>query len=181
MFTGQYVATFFLVFFTLVATIDGLYFHLYKYRLFERPECLREHHLHTINAFLFPWTVLLLFVFNSAGILLWSAIALTLFTLLIEFIDVFEERKSRRLMGGLTSLEYSMHFAMSGLRATYTSIVLAQKPLAAWSLGAPMLLPSQHYPEFLRILATSVFILGLPVFVLHFYLGRTCGKQICEE
>jgi hypothetical protein len=179
--TGQIVAAAFLLLFTLVATIDGLYFHLYKYRLFERPECLREHHLHTMNAFLFPWTVLLLFVFNSSGLLLWSLIGLTILTLIIEFIDVFEERKSRSHLGGLTSMEYSMHFAMSGLRATYTTIILAQKPLLAWSLSAPLVLHNQGQPEILKILATSVFILGVPVFVLHFYLGRTCEKQICRE
>ncbi len=174
---AQSFATIFLILFTLVATIDGIYFHLYKYRLFARKESLKEHHLHTINSALFPITIVLLFVINSSGFLLWLSVLLTIVTLVIEFLDVFEENSSRKSLGGLTSLEYSMHFAMSGIRATYTTLILADKPFWAWSLSSPWFLESPHEALFIRIIGLCVTVLGVPVFILHYYLGRNHEKK----
>jgi len=169
-------AVIFLLIFTLVATVDGLYFHLYKYRLYAHKESIYEHHLHTINSFLFPFTVLLLFVVNSSGWLLWLAIFLTVLTLIVEFLDVFEERRSRKKFGGLTSLEYSMHFAMSGLRATYTTLILASKPFAAWSLYSSLVL-YMPYAIWMKVIGISIMTLGFPIFFIHYFLGRTCARQ----
>ncbi len=174
---SQLIASIFLVLFTVVASIDGMYFHLYKYRLFEKKDSIREHNLHTLNAFFFPFTVLLLFVLNASGFLLWISIILTLITLILEFMDVFEEKKSRKHLGGLTSLEYSMHFGMSGIRSAYTVLVLAQKPFLAWSLWSPWIIRDVHYPFSLRIIGMSVAILGVPVFLLHYYLGSYFEKS----
>ena len=172
----QIFACIFLIIFTLVASIDGFYFHLYKYKLYTRKESIYEHFLHTLNSFFFPFTIVLLFIFNVSGILLWLSIILTLITLVIEFVDVFEEKKSRENIGGLSSLEYAMHFSMSGLRATYTTIILAGKPLAAWTLSKGNL-SLVHYPLPLAIIGTSVAVLGVPVFILHYYLWRNFEKN----
>ena len=181
MYTYQIIACLLLILFTIVASIDGLYFHLYKYRLFERKESIKEHHLHTANAFLFPITILLLFVYDVAGFLLWLSVVITILTLIIEFYDVFEEKKSRADLGGLTSLEYSMHFGMSGIRAAYTAIVLTQKPLIAWSLGSPFLIHETHYPLFVRVIGACVAGLALPIFILHYYLGRHFEPLMCSQ
>ena len=170
-------ALIFLIIFTLVASIDGIYFHLFKYKLYSRPESIKEHHLHTLNSFLFPLTIVFLFIFNKGGLLLWLAVILTILTLIVEFIDVFEEKKSRMKLGGLTSLEYSMHFGMSGIRATYTTLVFAGKPLFAWSLSAPLLIPLKVIPYPFSIITLSVAILGVPIFIIHYYLGRKFEKK----
>ena len=176
MFNSQFIAALFLLVFTFVATIDGIYFHLYKYRLYSRKESIKEHHLHTINAFLFPITVLLLFVINSAGFMLWVSILLVVLTIIIELLDVFEEKSSRNDLGGLTSLEYSMHFAMSGIRATYTTLILANKPTWMWSLMSPWTLPMPQELAFLRVIGLCIAFIGVPVFFLHYYLGRNFEK-----
>jgi hypothetical protein len=170
-------ALIFLIIFTLVASIDGIYFHLFKYKLYSRPESIKEHHLHTLNSFLFPFTIVFLFIFNTGGLLLWLAVILTILTLIVEFVDVFEEKKSRMKLGGLTSLEYSMHFGMSGIRATYTTLVFAGKPLFAWSLSAPLLIPLKVIPYPFSIITLSVAILGIPIFIIHYYLGRKFEKK----
>ena len=177
MLSSQFIAAIFLILFTCVASVDGIYFHLYKYRLFARKESLKEHYYHTINSFLFPITVVLLFVINSAGFLLWLSVLLTIVTLVVEFLDVFEEKSSRKNLGGLTSLEYSMHFAMSGIRATYTTLILAHKPFLAWSLWGSWFLVTAYEALFLKIIGLSVAILGVPVFILHYYLGRNCERR----
>jgi hypothetical protein len=163
----------FLIIFTLVATLDGVYLHLFKYKLHTLPECKKEHFLHSLNSLLFPPTVFIFFVVNSAGILLWLGVILTLVTLIIEFLDVYEEKKSRAKMGGLTSFEYAMHFGMSGLRATYTALILCQKPILAWSIFSASLLPNTLLSYPLNIIALCITLLGIPMFILHFYLGRT--------
>lgn len=61
-------ATIFLALFALVAAVDGLYFHLWKYRLYARPESVYEHKLHTVRAFLFIPIVFFLFYQNFGGV-----------------------------------------------------------------------------------------------------------------
>jgi hypothetical protein len=176
MYNSQIIACIFLILFTFVATVDGLYFHLYKYKLYARKDSIKEHHLHTLNALFFPVTVVLLFVINSSGPLLWILLFFIIATLVVEFLDVFEERASRESLGGLTSLEYSMHFAMSGIRTAFSSLILVHKPAWMWSLRSPWILEMPQGALFLKIVGLSVAVLGIPVFILHYYLGRSCEK-----
>ncbi|KAB8033370.1 hypothetical protein [Fluviispira multicolorata] len=173
------MSCFFLILFTIVATVDGLYFHLYKYRLYEKPESQKEHALHTWNSFLFPFTVFFLFAENFSGIFLWIAVILTFVTLIIEFCDVFEEKKSRQALGGLTSLEYSMHFGMAGLRAVFTTLILANKPWFAWSFTGPLLL--YNYSNYVRFIGYSIAFVGIPIFILHFMLMLKTKKNILKS
>ena len=63
-----------LVLFTTIAGVDGLYFHLYRYRLYARPASRYEHKLHTINAVLFVPQVVLLFCLQVSGLWLWLSL-----------------------------------------------------------------------------------------------------------
>jgi hypothetical protein len=102
--------------FIILGTFDGLYFHLWKYKLHLLPAARREHIIHTARAFVFVPLSTLLFVYNSAGILLWTAVALLLADAYLELIDILEERKSRAPLGGITSEESAIHvFASSSL------------------------------------------------------------------
>ena len=60
-------ATVFLMIFGLVAAVDGLYLHLWKYRLYARPESRREHKLHTAQGALFVPVVFFLFYGDFGG------------------------------------------------------------------------------------------------------------------
>ncbi|WP_186644778.1 hypothetical protein [Fluviispira vulneris] len=177
--TLEIASCIFLVIFTLIATIDGLYFHIFKYRLYERKESQKEHLLHSFNSLFFPFTTFLLFAENFSGVLLWLALILTLITLFIEFWDVFEERKSRSSLGGLTSLEYSMHFAMAGMRAVFTSLILANKPWFAWSLSGPIML--YNYADYTRYIGYSITLAGIPIFILHFFLIFKTKRNILNS
>lgn len=168
------ISCFIMLIFSLIAAFDGLYFHLYKYRLYERKSSQKEHVLHTINSFIFPFSIFLLFVINSSGLLLWLIVLLIIITLVVEFLDVFEERQSRMSLGGLTSTEYATHFSMSMLRATFTTLVLVEKPNEAWSLSAQLML--QHYETHIIFIGYVVSILGIPIFILHFYLYLKAKK-----
>ena len=119
--------------FTGIAGVDGLYFHLYRYRLYSRPASMYEHKLHTVNAVLFVPQVVLLFLFQARGLWLWLLLGLFLTTVAVEITDVLCEEDSRRDIGGLTSLEYLMHFLMAGLRFGWVVPILFGLPSEAWS------------------------------------------------
>lgn len=155
--------------FTGIASIDGLYFHLYRYRLYQRPESLYEHRLHTLNAVLFvPLTAL---VFCTQPLGLWRVLALLLFgaSVGIEILDVRCEEASRRTLGGLTTTEYLMHFLMSGLRFGSMLPLLCSGSLQQWLPGQTALAAR---PLWLALFGACVTAPAVPIAALHVYLLR---------
>lgn len=159
----------FLVLFLLVATADGIYFHLWKYRLYARRESLYEHQLHTVRAFLFIPIVFFLYFANFGGIALWAGVFFVALDLIVEMLDVFCENDSRAALGGLTSLEYAAHVAATTFRIASLTLILAAKPLSAWSLSAPIVLSEGSAPAAVA-LAANVMLGNFLVGVLHLLL-----------
>ena len=155
--------------FTVIASIDGLYFHLYRYRLYRRPDSFYEHRLHTMNAVLFVPLTALLYCTQPLG--LWRALALLLFgaSVAIEILDVRCEQASRRTLGGLTTTEYLMHFLMSGLRFGSMLPLLCSGSLQQW-LPAQTELAAR--PLWFALFGACVTVPGLPIAALHLYLAR---------
>jgi hypothetical protein len=156
-----------LVLFTAIAGVDGLYFHLYKYKLYARPQSRYEHRLHTINSVMFVPLTALLFCAAPAGLFLWLGLLLFLGSLLIEILDVLCEPASRRDLGGLIASEYLMHFLMSGLRFGAIVPLLSSPPPAAWlpsstALGAR--------PFWLLLLGAWIALPGIGIAALHIRL-----------
>ena len=172
-------ATLLLLAFTTVAAIDGFYFHLYKYRLWERPDTRREHALHTLNACLFPFTVVPLSLADVGGPWLWAGVALNAALVAVESVDVLEERGSRAQLGGLSSIEYWMHFLMSGLRWGYMVAALATVPAARWTSPASWSwrLPSGP-TDILGASAWGVALMGLPVAAIHLHLALKGRRNV---
>ena len=154
--------------FTAIASVDGLYFHLYRYRLYLRPDSRYEHRLHTVNAVLFVPLTALLYCTEPRG--LWRLLALALFaaSVVIEILDVRCEKESRRTLGGLTTTEYLMHFLMSGLRFGSMLPLLASGSLQQW-LPAQTELAAR--PLWLILLGASVTTPAVPIAALHLYLA----------
>ena len=140
---------------SLVALIDGAYFHLYKYKLYARPDSVTEHVTHTLRAAMMIATSFLFFVVNAGGVLLWAALGLLAVDIGIETWDVLIEGRSRATLGGLSSAEYLAHAHAILLYAASFAFVLAAKPDGAFSLSAPAILP-QQYPSIIRWLGWAV-------------------------
>ena len=124
-------ATIFLMLFAAVGAYDGLYLHLWKYRLYAREESLYEHKLHTIVAFFFVPVVFLLFYGNFGGLALWAAVLFIGIELVVEMMDVLEENGSRAGLGGLSREEYAAHVLAITARVAALALALAAKPLSA--------------------------------------------------
>jgi len=174
----QTAALLILLVFTVIASVDGFYFHLYKYRLWERPGSRHEHLLHTVNACLFPVSLAPLFLAETTGVWLWFALALNVATLVVESMDVFEERRSRESLGGLTSSEYWMHFSMSGLRWGYVVAVLAALPEGSFSAPSRWAWRLPAGPtDLLPAAAWGVTLMGLPVAIMHVVLAMRGARS----
>ncbi len=162
------VATVFLGLFGLLAALDGLYFHLWKYRLYARAESAYEHMLHTIRAFLFVPIVFLLFYGDFQGWALWTGVAFIIADVVVEIVDVLDENDSRRKIGGLSSIEYATHVVATTARVAAFVLALAAKPAAAWSLNTP--LSAGMGDSLTNLVAVNVVAANLLVGLLHVWL-----------
>ncbi len=141
-----------LALFSGIAMVDGSYFHIIKYKLHTRPESRTEHLTHTLNAFLFPPMVYLLLYRPHAGAALWAAVFVVAADVAVESWDVFIEKASRESLGGLTPTEYWVHVMAITLRVAGIAVLFAARPVAAWSLSAPLVLGADP-PGLVRIVA----------------------------
>lgn len=133
----MYPATVFLILFGIVAAFDGLYLHLWKYRLHTRHESMVEHRWHTLRVFLFLPVVYGLFYSNPGGWALWLTVVLVVIDFGVSLLDVLEENQSRASLGGLSSGEYAVHVVNMTLHTVAITLALAARPLSAWSLTSP--------------------------------------------
>ncbi len=152
-----------LLLFSVVASTDSLYFHTYKYQLHRRLASRREHLYHTANICLFVPQTYLMFCVRPSGIWLLAVAILSITTFGIELGDVLCENDSRRDLGGVTSAEYAMHFAMSAFRAGFIGVFFANTALG--DFVAPAQLNSVPLP--LAALGWCMVIPGAAVALFH--------------
>lgn len=151
----------------LLAGADGLYLHIWKYQLHERPESYKEHLAHTARALVFLPIVLLMYLQPPAGPTLWVAAGLIAVDLVLAVGDVLEEPGSRASLGGLSRGEYLIHVLASLAHASGLALILAAQPLSAWSDAAAA---GPAYPALARFIAINVIPGSVLVALLHVWL-----------
>ncbi|AWW29405.1 hypothetical protein DN752_04180 [Echinicola strongylocentroti] len=115
-----------LILFALLATYDGLYLHLVKYRLYEHADSRFEHITHTVRAILFPLT-LIFFYLSRGDLFFYIGLVLILLDILALGIDAYSEKESRNFMGGLPQREYILHLFVNGFHFAAISVFLVLK------------------------------------------------------
>lgn len=174
-----YLATASLVLFMVLATYDGFYLHIWKYRLFDRQESLFEHKTHTIRAILFPLIVWLLFINETNFSLFLTGIALVVLDVIVLGIDAYHEKESRSFMGGLPKWEYIIHLFANAFHFSAIILVLALRLEISEGtlLFVDVLVTSQAHALFQWVSVNVIpgaIILGL----LHFILMLKTPKNI---
>ena len=152
-----------------VAAVDGLYLHLWKYRLYARPESRREHKLHTAQGALFVPVVFFLFYGDFGGAALWAGVLFLAAEQVVEILDVLDERDSRASLGGLSSTEYALHAVAITARTAAVALALAAKPLVAWSLDAPLVTGPGHAwasSVGLQMVIGNILVVGLHLWLM---------------
>lgn len=100
--------------FAALAAVDGLWLHLWRYRLHEQPSARLEHGIHTLHAIVFPFLVWSVFLADgSLSLVAWAAIAAVV--VLVAW-DAATETSSRDFQGGLPVGEATLHSVLHGLQ-----------------------------------------------------------------
>ena len=103
---------------------DMVYFHMYRCRLHERPECRPEVLLHTFRHLVYAAQFFIVAHFRFYGSALFILIMVYLIDVAIAWGDVWLETESRKKMGGLLRGEYFMHVVLSVLVGAYLCSML---------------------------------------------------------
>lgn len=94
-----------LIVYSLLALFDGVFLHLYKYRLYEHKESKFEHLTHTIRAILFIGILTSLFINIENNSLFVLGAILVVADIITLIVDAYLEKDSRAFMGGLPRWE----------------------------------------------------------------------------
>ena len=122
----------FLIAFAGLSMIDGVYLHLFKFRLPARVESRGEHLLHTARAVLFVPTLLFVLSGTSSGPALWLGVAVLALDLAATLGDVWTERSSRTFQRGLPTYEAALHVVLTVFHAAAVGLSLYARPPEAW-------------------------------------------------
>ena len=85
-----------------------------------------------------------------------------------QALDLFEESRARRGLGGLSTFEYSLHIWLTGLHAAALGLTLAARPATDWARNADVLraLDSPMAAEIAWFLIPGAITLAIAHFVL---------------
>lgn len=165
--------------FLVLAAIDGLYLHIWRYRLHARAASRHEHRLHTLAALLFAVTLPAVFLWETSGLLLWIGVTVIAADLAASVVDMVAERDSRAELGGLSTGEYVLHMLIMCVRGAGLALVLAARPAAAWKLDAPWILGPM--PGWSATVAWQAFPGALAMAALHVWLCTRAGVRTFEH
>ena len=161
-------ATICMAVFGILAIIDGVYYHDIKYKLAQDKESILEHIFHTIRAGLFTVIMYTLFAYDHSGLLLWLGVAAAVIDMLFLVLDVREEGRSRNRYGGLSNGEYMNHVFANTFHFVSIALILAAKPMDAWSLGPTSIL-DRAYPEITSWIGGAFVTGGIIATIMHFW------------
>src|SRR5207237_2521016 len=106
-----------------LGAFDVAWFHIYRCRLAQRPECQREVLWHTVRHSIYASQFLWVANFRFHGGALALLAVLYVADITIAWGDVLEEHRSRKEQGGLPRGEYFMHVLLSLLIGAYLMTV----------------------------------------------------------
>lgn len=152
-----------------VGTVDGIYNHLYRYRLDAHASSFTEHLSHTFLSLGLALTVIMLVFVEMGTVGFAFLLGIQALSVLNTLWDVFLEPKSRAPLGGLPPHEYVLHTIIFLLHGAFLWAVIANADQLVRGTGFgtlrwPLL------PMFLLSNAVALVIGGLVMFVLHVYL-----------
>jgi hypothetical protein len=136
-----------------IGATDVIYFHLWKFRLYQRPQSHAEEITHLIRGVMVPAVFAMLLLGRPQGTLFWIVAATFFIDTINSLIDVMIEPKSRAPIG-VPPAELAVHFIGTTLMGAAFAMVLvdgwatrnAPSALVPWAPGAfPSWLPSMAW------------------------------------
>ena len=164
----------FLVVFSGLAFWDGIVLHLWKYKLYRYEDTIYEHQLHTVRAILFPLILVGLFLFEIKGWLYVAILVITFIDLVIQIMDMWEEKGARIRFGGLSSNEYILHVVLTSLHSSMLLLYLLSKSDGSFSLQTAEIVFSNSlaYLVAINLLPGAILIATLHLALCHPFFRR---------
>jgi hypothetical protein len=149
-----------------IGATDVVYFHLWKFKLYRRPQSRKEEVTHLLRGVAVPAIFALLLLGRPEGRFFWLVAALFFIDTVNSLIDVMVEPASRAEFGGVPPKELAVHFiGTSMMGAAWATFMIggwatrtAPSALASWPPGT---FPSWLAPMAWGALAISVLLVGL--------------------
>lgn len=175
-----YLSTLCLVVFMVLATYDGFYLHIYKYKLYGIAESKFEHKIHTIRALLFPLIVWLLFINNDATSF-WLAIVFIGIDSLVLGIDAYAESDSRKTIGGLPKWEYILHIFANGFHFAAIILIVGTKiQVSEFGIMFNEVIRETPAQEFFRMVSVNMIPGAIVLALVHLLLISPKGILIWD-
>ena len=109
-----------------IGATDVIYFHLYKFRLYARPQSFREELTHIARGAVIPILFAMLLLGQPQGAMFCVVVGLFALDTLNTLIDVMVEPASRASFGGVPPAELAVHFVGATLiGAAFGSLVIS--------------------------------------------------------
>lgn len=122
-----------------LGAIDILYFHILKFKLYDRGDSRLETLIHIFRGILFSAGAFILLNYRPAGAWFWITGSIFCLDFINSIADVAIENDSRRTLGSLPSLEYVIHT----IGSTFAGAITVAFFITAWEYR---LLPSELIP-----------------------------------
>lgn len=172
-----------LIAFMLLATYDGFFLHIWKYKLYRHEESFFEHKTHTIRAILFPLIVWSLLLQTTFEFFLFGMI-LTAIDLVVLGIDAYSEKDSRSFMGGLPKWEYIIHLFTNGFHYAIIALIVGLK-LTLVNNEIHYVVSGTHSATFasklLSIVAENAIPGAILLAILHLFLMFNPTQKIWDN
>lgn len=166
-----------------IGAFDVFYFHMYKCRLFTRPQSAAENVTHAIRALLFTAFFVVLLQVDARGAYWWIYPGLCLAELTNSMLDTYLERDSRADQGGLPHGEYCLHVLLSVLiGAVMLGMIVDSLPLRTQETA--LVWRSLDVPAYVVMASTASAFVGVLFFLfegtmaLRHLLGR--GASVAD-
>lgn len=145
-----------------IGATDVIYFHLWKFRLFERPESVKEEITHIIRGIVTPTAGAILLLGQPQGLWFWAVAALFACDSLNSLADVLLEPASRAPRG-VPAPELATHFVGTSLMGAASGIFM----FSGWGQH---LRPTALIAHTNSFLPDWVFVVGFATLFLAYIL-----------
>ncbi len=111
-----------------LSAIDLVYYHGFKFKLYDRKDSYFETVIHLIRGILFSTGAFILLNYQPSGLWFWITGAIFVLDLINSILDVSIEGKSRKTLGGVPTQEYIIHT----IGSTFAGAITISYFIAGW-------------------------------------------------
>lgn len=122
-----------------LGAIDLIYYHGFKFKLYDRKESQLETVIHLIRGILFSAGAFLILNYQPTGLWFWITGGIFILDLANSILDVSIEGKSRKTLGGVPTQEYIIHT----IGSTFAGAITISYFISGWQYR---LLPTSLNP-----------------------------------